>query len=117
MVVYAKYILRGYIVLYDRYYFDFIVDGKRSNIIINKGFIRGLYFFVYKPELNIFLYAKPEVILKRKKELSSEDIKQLTTSYQDLFNKLGDTSQYICIENLDKGDTLNRIEQAYLQLN
>jgi len=116
-IVYSKYILRGYIVLYDRYYFDFIVDGKRSNITINKGFIKSLYRLVYKPELNVFLYAQPDVILKRKKELSADDITQLTTNYKYLFNQLGDGPRYICIENIDKAETVSKIEQAYIQLN
>jgi thymidylate kinase len=116
-IVYTKYILRGYIVLYDRYYFDFIVDSKRSNININKSFIKSLYRLVYKPELNVFLYAQPDVILKRKKELSAEDIIQLTANYKYLFNQLGDELQYICIENIDKAETVNRIEHAFIQLN
>jgi thymidylate kinase len=116
-IVYVKYILRGYIVLYDRYYFDFIVDGKRSNIVVNKNFIKGLYRLVYKPELNVFLYAQPEVILKRKKELSAEDITQLTTNYKYLFTQLGDKPRYMCIENIDKAETLTKIEQAYIKLN
>ncbi len=116
-IVYTKYILRGYIVLYDRYYFDFIVDGKRSNIVINRGFIKGLYRLVYKPDLNVFLYAQPEVILKRKKELSAEDITQLTINYKYLFNQLGNTTRYMCIENIDKAETVNKIEQAYIHLN
>lgn len=117
MVVYFRYTLRGYIVLYDRYYFDFIVDGRRSNITISKSFIRNLYVFVYKPQLNIFLYAPPEVILKRKKELSAGDITQLTNEYTTLFNRLGEPSKYMCIENIDKGRTMERIEQAIIQLN
>lgn len=117
LVVYCRYTLRGYIVLYDRYYFDFIVDGRRSNISINKSFIKNLYLFVYKPQLNIFLYASPEVILKRKKELSAIDITQLTNDYTRLFSRLGQSNQYMCIENIDKGKTMNTIEQAIIQLN
>lgn len=117
MLVYFRYTLRGYIVLYDRYYFDFIVDGRRSNITISKSFIRNLYVFVYKPQLNIFLYAPPEVILKRKKELSAGDITQLTHEYTTLFNRLGEPAKYMCIENIDKGRTMERIEQAIIQLN
>jgi thymidylate kinase len=117
LVVYFRYTLRGYIVLYDRYYFDFIVDGRRSNITISKSFIRNLYVFVYKPQLNIFLYAPPEVILKRKKELSAGDITQLTNEYTTLFNRLGEPAKYMCIENIDKGRTMERIEQAIIQLN
>ena len=38
--IYLRYLLFGYVVLYDRYYFDFIIDGKRSNIILNQRLTR-----------------------------------------------------------------------------
>lgn len=116
VVVYFKYILRGYVVLYDRYYFDFIVDSKRSNISINKGFIKKLYRFVFKPQLNFFLYAKPEIILQRKKELSAGDITSLTSEYKHLFHELGAPPQYMCIENIEKAKTIYKIEHAVIQL-
>ena len=116
-LIYTKYILRGYVVLYDRYYFDFIVDGKRSNILLRPSFIRQLYRFVYKPQLNVFLYAAPEVILKRKQELTAGDIAHLTQHYKTLFHRMGTQQQYICIENTDKQATMELIEQAYVLLN
>jgi thymidylate kinase len=117
LLIYAKYMLKGYVVLYDRYYFDFIVDGKRSNILLRPSFIRKLYCFVYKPQMNVFLYAAPEVILKRKQELTAEDITQLTDHYKTLFGRLGAGDRYICIENTDKQGTMDQIEQAYVLLN
>lgn len=117
LLIYGKYILRGYIVLYDRYYFDFIVDGRRSNILLHPFFVRQLYRFVYKPQLNVFLYAPPEVILRRKKELSARDITELTDRYRSLFHRLGAAKKYLCIENMDRHATMARIEQAYIQLN
>jgi thymidylate kinase len=117
LLIYAKYTLRGYVVLYDRYYFDFIVDGKRSNILLRPSFIRQLYRFVYKPQLNVFLYAAPEVILKRKQELTAGDITNLTQHYKTLFGRMGTQRQYICIENTDKQVTMEQIEQAYVLLN
>jgi thymidylate kinase len=117
LLIYTKYMLRGYVVLYDRYYFDFIVDGKRSNILLRPSFIRQLYRFVYKPQLNVFLYAPPEVILERKQELTAGDITHLTEHYKTLFDRMGAQQQYICIENTDKQATMEQIEQAYVQLN
>jgi thymidylate kinase len=116
-LIYTKYTLRGYVVLYDRYYFDFIVDGKRSNILLRPSFIRQLYRFVYKPQLNLFLYAAPEVILKRKQELTAGDITQLTEHYKTLFARMRAKQQYICIENTDKQTTMEQIEHAYVLLN
>ena len=106
---------RNRILLYDRYYFDFIADPKRANLMGITGFIRPLYAFVFKPELNFLLYADPEVILARKQELSEEDIRQLTASYSHLFDQLNTQSkqsQYIKINNVDLDETMDKIEKA-----
>lgn len=111
-LVYAKYIMRGYVVLYDRYYFDFIVDGKRSNLLNMDFLAKKLLFFIQKPALNFFLFASPEVILQRKKELSAADITALTAQYRDLFESFEQPSRYTIINNLNQQDTLRQIESA-----
>ncbi|MFT5385384.1 MAG: thymidylate kinase [Saprospiraceae bacterium] len=111
-VVYFKYVLRGYVVLYDRYYFDFINDSKRSNIQLPSYLTKFGYHFLLKPELNFFLYADPELILSRKKELDSKTIEQLTKKYQFLFEQLNKkdlNNRYISIENIDLKITLDAI--------
>ncbi len=107
--LYFKYILRGYTVLYDRYYFDFIADPKRTNIVISKWITKGLYFFIYKPQINIFLFAPPETILKRKQELNVEDIKSLTNEYKQVFDEFESKyskQKYLSINNISLEDTL-----------
>lgn len=109
--IYFKYVLRGKVVLYDRYYFDFINDGKRSNIQLPKSITKFGYKFLLQPDINIFLYADPDVILARKKELTKETIVSLTQNYLSLFKQLGGRSKkkYIAIENLELDNTLGRI--------
>lgn len=51
--IFFRYTLRGYTVLYDRYYFDFIIDPKRSNIALPRRFTRWLYCFIMKPQVNV----------------------------------------------------------------
>lgn len=117
-VIYFKYTLRGYTILYDRYYFDFIVDFRRSNININPKIPKFLYNFVFKPDLNFFLYASPAIILQRKKELPSSEIVKLTKDYKNLFEKLnqrGKKAKYIAIENIVLEETLATIEANYLK--
>lgn len=100
--VYFRYISRGYVVLYDRYYFDFINDSRRSNIQLPASLTTKGYALLRKPELNLFLYANPETILSRKKELKEETITELTGKYKNLFLKLGSQrtdAKYISIEN------------------
>jgi len=117
VVIWLKHTRRGHVVLYDRYYFDFINDGRRSNINLPARFTQALYAFVNKPKLNFFLYADPQEILRRKQELSASTITQLTQQYQSLFGQLGARyrrSRYVPIENQDLDTTLNLIGR-YIQ--
>ncbi len=116
----VKYHWRGYAVLYDRYYFDFIIDGRRSNIDLPHGIPRFFYNFIYQPPLNLFLYADPETILQRKKELPSHSIVELTKNYKSLFENLSQkqskTNRYIALENIDKEQTLKTIIDHYVEM-
>ena len=117
--VYFKYVLRGYVVLYDRYYFDFINDSRRTNLEIDPEIARRIYIFIYKPKLNIFLYASPEVILTRKQELSSEDIVMLTEKFKVLFSRFSKKfshSKYICVENHDLSKTIDTIKKQLAEV-
>ena len=106
--VYAKHVLRGEIVLYDRYYFDFINDGLRSNIRLPRWLTKAGYKLLLKPHLNFFLYADAETILGRKKELDEKAITSLTKDYLSLFAELdrNKKGKYFPIENLRLQDTM-----------
>jgi thymidylate kinase len=110
--VYFRYVRRGYIVLYDRYYFDFIQDSRRSNIHLPAFITKLGYLFLMKPNMNFFLYADAGVIRERKQELDVETITQLTAQYRSLFEKLdagNDTKRYVPVENINLDETLNTI--------
>lgn len=109
--VYFKYVRRGYVVLYDRYYFDFINDSRRSNISLPKGLLKAGYALLMSPKYNFFLYADPDTILKRKQELDAGTIRVLTQAYLSLFRQLGThaAGQYIPVENRDLNTTIRQI--------
>lgn len=111
--IYLRHVCIGNIVLYDRYYFDFINDSLRSNIILPKWFLRNGYRFLLQPNLNYFLYADPKTILSRKKELDESSIKTLTRDYLQLFSELGKKhkNQYLAIENIVLDETLATISK------
>lgn len=116
-IIYFKYILRGYVVIYDRYYFDFIVDGKRSNIILPEKLFRAGYFFLLKPDYNVFLYEDSQVILQRKKELSKDTIEFLTQEYKNLFEGLAERKRkniYTSLKNSDLPTTLQTLTHMIL---
>lgn len=107
-----KYVSRGYVVLYDRYYFDFINDSLRSNIHLPPVITRLGYALISEPHYNFFLYADPEMILSRKKELDKSTIEELTQKYLTLFRNLNNkrrTQRYIPLENIDLTATLQLI--------
>jgi thymidylate kinase len=109
--VYLRYVCNGYVVLYDRYYFDFINDSKRSNIQLPKAFVTAGYQWLLKPNFNFFLYASPETILLRKQELDKATIQGLTQDYIALFRKLDTTPHvgYFTLENIDLQTTIHTI--------
>jgi thymidylate kinase len=111
-VVYFKYTSKGYVVFYDRYFFDYIADPKRANILISQSFARFCYKLIFKPDINIFLFASSEEILKRKQELNELAISELTANYKQLFDELAEErkEKYVCIENIDKELTKQMIK-------
>jgi len=117
-LIYFKYTRKNIIVIYDRYYFDFINDSRRSNIDLNKNFVKFFYHLILKPDLNIFLYASPKVILSRKKELDVETIKMLTNDYLSLFDEYSKNKKqiYKSIENINITETLNEVEKLFKKI-
>ena len=109
--VYFKYSRRGYIILYDRFYFDYIADPKRANLVLNTSVAKFFLYFIKLPEVNVFLYATPEVILSRKRELGADEILDLTGNYLTLFEELncrfGNT--FLCIDNINLAETMTKI--------
>lgn len=115
-IIYFKYTRKGILIIYDRYYFDFINDGRRTNLNLSRKFVQRFYKLVFKPEINIFLYASPEVILKRKQEMDANSITNLTNKYNSLFKtySIKDREIYECIENIDLSETLSKVEELYI---
>jgi thymidylate kinase len=113
-----KYTIRGYVVIYDRYYFDFIEDSKRSNLVLSKKISFLGYKLLLKPKFNFFLFADSATILSRKKELDEEVINELTVNYCSLFEKLnkpGTGTVYKTIENKEIDQTLNIVLQTLIK--
>jgi thymidylate kinase len=110
--VFFAFSLRGYVIIYDRYYFDFIADPKRTNLSINVKLATRLYSLITKPDYNFFLYAPTATILSRKQELDAKSIEELTKNYLNLFEHLSvkyKNSKYLAIENIHLNDTLAKI--------
>ncbi len=70
------------IILFDRYFYDFVVDQKRSAIKLPKWFAMLYYkLFIPKPNRVIFIEVDPEEAHRRKQELQVEVIANINDSY------------------------------------
>lgn len=116
--VHLRYVLRGYVVVYDRYYYDFMIDGRRSNLELPSWITAAGFWFIKKPAFNFFLFAHPDTILARKQELTKDTIVSLTQQYHALFERQGRSRAagvFSNIENIELDETLEVIRQALLQ--
>ncbi len=112
--VWFKYRLKGYIVLYDRYYFDLIADPGLFDFEINNRLARFSYHFVFKPRLNIFLYSPPSEIIKRNTLLDEETIEMVTDNYISYFHDLSlrkTNSRYLSVENIYLDKVIDQVER------
>ena len=78
------------------------MDPIRAKYIFTKALTKFFYKFIFKPDMNIFLFASPDEISRRKKELDKNTIINLTQEYEKLFNDFGryDSEKYLIIENM-----------------
>lgn len=73
-------------VVFDRYFHEFLVDSERSKIKLPLFLRKFFYTFVPKPSLTFVLLAPEEVILKRKSELSISKLEKLIQGYKTVKN-------------------------------
>lgn len=65
---------RGTIIIFDRYFYDFIVDPRRSRINL-PAWVRNIFLrLTPEPDLVFFLDCDPDTVYGRKQELSKGEI-------------------------------------------
>ncbi|MBA3025026.1 MAG: hypothetical protein FP820_01310 [Sulfurimonas sp.] len=75
-------------IIFDRYFFDFIVDQKRSALKISEKTALSIYeFIVPKPNKVFFIKVDPEEAHARKKELPVDVIDEINSNYDRLTEK------------------------------
>jgi len=64
--------------IFDRYFYDYYIDPRRSRISLPKNAIRLFEFFIPRPDIILCLGGDPEVVQKRKGELPLEEVQRQT---------------------------------------
>jgi len=87
--------VKKHLCIFDRYYYDYLVDLFRYNFSIPNWLPELLLPIIPKPDIVIYLHNTPEELYKRKKELPLEELKRQVKAYQDILPKLPNTHQII----------------------
>jgi thymidylate kinase len=80
---------RSGLVIFDRYYYDILVDPKRYRYAGPKWLLRVMALLLPgRDELVLVLDAPEEVILSRKRQLSEEELRRMRVDYRQLNMRL-----------------------------
>jgi hypothetical protein len=80
--------IRTYLVVIERYYYDFLIDTKRYRLNISPGLtLLGLYG-IPEPDLLFLLSGPPEVIFARKQEIGPDEIRRQLEAIRKLAEKI-----------------------------
>ncbi len=100
------------LVLWDRYYFDLLVDPERYRYGGSLRIAEWLSKFIPQPELTVLLKADPDVINHRKDELGKNKLAELNFKYVSM----AATDKWLVIDtNSDLTETQKRFESAVVK--
>jgi len=77
-------IFRSNLVIFDRYFYDVMVDPRRSRFGGPSWLARWLAGLVRRPDLILLLDADENLMYTRKKELSVEELRRQCQAYRDV---------------------------------
>ena len=100
--------IKSTLIIFDRYYYDIIVDPKRFRMKIPGGVIRFFLHFIPKPDLIFYLQTDAEIALSRKNELTIEEINRQNNEFMSLQSLLKERF-YVIDNNNDVDSAVNDI--------
>lgn len=103
---------QGKFIIFDRYYYDFIVDQERSALKISKSLVKVIYkLFVPKPKRVYFIKVNPIIAHNRKKELTINAINKINNEYDQLVKEF---KNFKTIENNDLDIAYNELLKDFI---
>lgn len=73
--------------IFDRYFYDFMLDQRRARLNLPNCFLKLCSFFVPNPDLILCLGGDPKKIYERKPETSLEEVTRQTNVLKRFCNK------------------------------
>jgi len=94
--------IKSTLVVFDRYYYDLLVDQKRFRIKLPKKIIKIVSYLIPKPDLIFYLNTEPSIAFERKNELNIEELEKQNIEFRGLKDLLKD--HFYVIDNNGKVD-------------
>lgn len=104
-------LLAGHIVLYDRYFYDILVDRVRHRLKKRSWVSFIGVRIIPKPDLVIILSAEADAIRTRKRELSSDALHNVSKGYADLVRNFPN----LHIRDINAGANQTEVYAAFLR--
>jgi len=82
--IFPRLVKRPHICLFDRYYYDILLDPRRMRIALPQWIMRGMFLFTPQPRLILCLGGDPEVIFARKPETSLIEVERQVRALRKL---------------------------------
>ena len=87
---------RGGIYIFDRYFYDFVVDPRRSRLGLPK-WVRKLFLqLTPQPDIVFFLDCDADTVYARKQELSRDEIARQLEVYRDIAE--ANPQRFVCLD-------------------
>lgn len=77
--------------VFDRYFYDYLIDPYRSRVSLPRWIIRSFCFFMPKPDLVLCLGSDPELIHQRKPELPLAEVERQVDELKKLCGRLSNS--------------------------
>ncbi|MEO0263799.1 MAG: hypothetical protein ABIM17_00910 [candidate division WOR-3 bacterium] len=105
--------VRRALCVFDRYYYDALVDSYRYNFQLPKWLLRLGMKIVPKPDVTIILDVPTDVMLSRKRELPREELERQRKEFLELSRKIKNC--YVVDNNGPIDETLKEITRIIIR--
>ncbi len=85
--IYFDKSLRTHVWIFDRYYYDYLIDPQRGRISLPQWILKLYSWFVPTPDLILCLGGEPQKIYERKPETSLKEVERQTTALMNFCKK------------------------------
>lgn len=105
--------IRTHLVVFERYYYDFLIDTRRFRLAIPSWLPRAFLLFVPKGDIIFVLSGPAEVLYERKQEIPLEEIRRQL----DAIDRFSAGMRHVCRVRVDQpiADEVSRIEDAIVE--